>query len=419
MNKKTKILLRGPVLTRSGYGEQCRFALRSLRSRSDLFEIFVHPLQWGATSWTNERDAERTWIDSAIEKTLAYMQGGGTFDMTVQVTIPNEWEKMSPRDIGYTAGIETTRTAHQWIQKGNEMDNIIVVSNHSKMVYEKTAYQGQNSRTGEMVELKLTTPVDVVNYPVKEFEKVEVDLDVSTSFNFLCVAQFSPRKNLNNTVKWFIEEFRDNEDVGLILKSNIAKNSLMDRERYYSQLRSYARQQGEHKCKFYLLHGDMTDAEVHNLYNHDKTDALIALAHGEGFGLPMFEAAYSGMPVVATGWSGQLDYLINKETGRNRFYSVDFDLQPVQDEVVWEGVIVKDSMWAYSREQSAKQQMRQCYYDLTSDSREETLKTHTEYAKEIREEFDSASMYKAFVDSVLGVDSSTVQGESQEVLEFD
>ena len=114
---KTKILLKGPILTRSGYGEQCRFALRALRSRSDLFDIFIHPLQWGQTSWISERNAERIWIDSTIEKTIAYLHQGGRFDSTVQVTIPNEWEKMSPRDVGYTAGIETTRVAHQWIEK--------------------------------------------------------------------------------------------------------------------------------------------------------------------------------------------------------------------------------------------------------------------------------------------------------------
>ena len=48
---KKKILLKGPLLTRSGYGEQARFALRSLKSREDLFDIYIQPLQWGSTSW--------------------------------------------------------------------------------------------------------------------------------------------------------------------------------------------------------------------------------------------------------------------------------------------------------------------------------------------------------------------------------
>ena len=70
---KKKILLKGPLLTRSGYGEQARFALRSLRSREDLFEVFIQPLQWGQTSWTSEVTDERRWIDQTIEKTIGYI----------------------------------------------------------------------------------------------------------------------------------------------------------------------------------------------------------------------------------------------------------------------------------------------------------------------------------------------------------
>ncbi len=136
---RKKVLLKGPLLTRSGYGEQARFALRSLRSREDLFEVFIQPLQWGATSWLTDMDEERVWIDMTIEKTIAYIQSGGTFDMSVQVTIPNEWEKLAPINIGYTAGIETTKVAPVWLQKGNEaVDKIIVVSNHSKNIFEST-----------------------------------------------------------------------------------------------------------------------------------------------------------------------------------------------------------------------------------------------------------------------------------------
>ena len=53
---KKKIILVGPVLTRSGYGEQARYALRALRSREDIFDIYVQPLTWGATSWVSEYD---------------------------------------------------------------------------------------------------------------------------------------------------------------------------------------------------------------------------------------------------------------------------------------------------------------------------------------------------------------------------
>jgi hypothetical protein len=207
---KKKILLKGPLLTRSGYGEQARFALRSLRSREDLFDIFIQPLQWGHTSWSTDMTDERIWIDQTIEKTIGHIQQGGQFDISLQVTIPNEFKALAPVNVGYTAGIETTKIAHQWIQKANEMTKIIVVSNHSKQIFENTEYQAKNTQTGEQVTLCTQTPVESVNYPVKTFENLpEIELNVSTPFNFLTVAQFGPRKNLQNTIKWFIEEFRN------------------------------------------------------------------------------------------------------------------------------------------------------------------------------------------------------------------
>ncbi len=74
---KTKVLLKGPVLTRSGYGEHARFVLRSLRSKEDLFDIYIQPIQWGATSWINENNPERNWIDKRIEQTIVHIQQGG------------------------------------------------------------------------------------------------------------------------------------------------------------------------------------------------------------------------------------------------------------------------------------------------------------------------------------------------------
>ena len=327
---RKKILFKAPVLTRSGYGEQSRYALRALRSREDIFDIFVLPLQWGHTSWIGEDTEERQWIDIAIEKTINYTQMQGQFDLSFQVTIANEWEQHAPINIGYTAGIETTQVAPQWLAKGNEMDKIIVVSTFARDMYKNCRYTGQNEQTGQEVLLSLNTPIEAINYPAKKFDELpEVELELDYDFNFLTTAQISPRKNVQNTIKWFVEEFRD-EEVGLVVKGNLAKNCLMDREHLFNDLRSFINGLGEKKCKVYLLHGDMTDEEMHSLQRHPKISAFVSLAHGEGFGLPIYEAAYSGTPVVATGWSGHLDFLVD-EKGKEHFYNVNFDLNKVPD----------------------------------------------------------------------------------------
>jgi len=394
---RKKVLLKSPLLTRSGYGEHGRYVLRALRSREELFDIYIQPLQWGATSWMSEKGEEREWIDHSIESTIAYVQQGGQFDVSLQVTIPNEWEKLAPINIGITAGIESTRVAPLWIQKGNEMTKIVVVSEHAKKTYADTVYTATNDQTQQQTELRLNTEIEVVNYPVKEFGKIdEIKLDLEYDFNFLTVAQFGPRKNISNTIKWFVEEFQ-NDEVGLVLKTNLAKNCLMDREKLFNEMRQQLLSLPEHKCKIYLLHGDMTDEEMHALYLHPKVNAFVLFSHGEGFGLPTFEAAYSGVPVITPGWSGHLDFLVNKKTGISEFHNVEYDIQPIPQEAVWENVLVKDSMWAYPREHSAKQQMRQCYANIEK-SKKVAKKLATRLNKDFKEEIMYAKMVSALID---------------------
>ena len=369
----TKVLVRGPVLTRSGYGEHVRFLLRALRTMEDKLDLYIIPLGWGHTGWVVDNDDEREWLDSIIQKTtLVVNNKTAVFDISIQVSIPNEWEKLAPINIGVTAGIETTKVAPIWIENGNIMDLIIVPSNHSKQVYENTQYEATVKETGQIIpDYRCMTPIEVVSYPVKSFEDVDLSLNLETDFNFLAVAQWSPRKNIVNCIQWFVEEFIDQE-VGLILKTNFAKNSLMDRNHTLEMLKNILSKEDykNRKCKVYLLHGDMTDQEIHQLYRNSKIKALLTTTHGEGFGLPMFEAAYEGLPIVAADWSGYVDFLHmptkdKKDKIKNKamFAKVEYSLAPIQKEAVWDGVIQQDSMWCFPEQGSFKIRMREIYRD--------------------------------------------------------
>jgi glycosyltransferase involved in cell wall biosynthesis len=59
----------------------------------------------------------------------------------------------------------------------------------------------------------------------------------------------------------------------------------------------------------YLLHGDFTDIEMNELYNHPKVKSMVSLTKGEGFGRPLLEFTLSKKPLITTGWSGQMDFL--------------------------------------------------------------------------------------------------------------
>ena len=383
-DNRQKVLVVGPALTLSGYGEQTRFALRALRSQEDQYDIYLNTTGWGATGWLHEDNEEREWLDSILHKTVQHSQRGGTYDMSLQVTIPNEWKKIAPVNVGYTAGIETTRVAGEWLQASKMMDRIIVVSNHSKEIFESTSWEIMDSQTHQkMGVMKCDVPITTVNYPVKTFEAVDLGLKLSTDFNFLAIAQWGPRKNVPATVKSFVEEFHDDENVGLVLKVFHMACSNMDRVFMKQTLQETLAPYSDRKCKIHLLHGHFTDAEIHSLYAHPQIKGMLSLTHGEGFGLPLFEAAYTGLPVIAPAWSGQLDFLSapsnSKKTNKLRphFLKVEHDMVEIPEHVVWEGVLVKGSSWCEPRIDSAKAQMRALYKEYSRYKGQATrLKKH-------------------------------------------
>ena len=399
-----KIIVKGPALSQTGYGEQTRFALRALRSRPDLFEIYLMNLEWGKSNHIIEDDEERHWIIKKLQTTSQYINSGQpAFDISVQVTIPNEFEKMAPVNIGYTAGIETTAVHPDWLKKCNEiMDKVIVVSNHSKDVFVQTVVEAQD-QNGNKFPYKMQKPVEVVNFPLVVKKSESVELDLKYDFNYLMVSQWGPRKNLENAIRWFVEENIDQE-VGLVIKANTFKNSVVDRDFTRDRLKMLLSkpEYKERKCEVSLIHGYMSAEEMEGLYKHEKIKALVNIAHGEGFGLPMFEAAAAGLPIITIPWSGQCDYLYVEEKAKNKkikkkgkFLKVDFDILPVQKQYRWSGIIDNKSKWAFAKEGSYKMALRKLrnQYEIYTGMAK-TLQKH------IAKNFKEDDKYSEFVSIV-------------------
>jgi hypothetical protein len=404
---KKKILVKFPGLSRSGYGVQARFALRSLRRYEHLFDIYAQNIAWGSTSWISQDDEERAYIDQLLFKTVSYQKSGGQFDISLQVTIPNEFQNLAPINIGYTAGIETATISPKWIECCMPMTRLLVVSNHAKAGFQNTAVIAQNQQTGETIpNFKCPTPVTVINYPVR---KVDPDpnfsIDLKYDFNYLIAAQWSIRKNMENTIGWFLEEL-GGEEVGLVIKANIANDSITDSMYLKERIGSILAKFPDRKCQIYMLTGDMNEDQMAALYSNPKIKAMISLAHGEGFGLPIFEAAFYGIPVITTPYSGPADFMFmpEKRKGKggkekNKFMGakVDFDMAPVQPQAVWAGVIDKEQCWAYPQKNSYRSKLREIRANYpVYKSMAKKLQKHLET------NFTEEGKYREFAEAVLG-----------------
>ena len=369
-----KVLLEAPILTNSGYGEHARLVYRALKECKEV-DLLVNPLNWGQTSWSWEMNRERSEIDRDIEKFSDSLEihrlANEPFhcDLHVLVGLPNEFVKKAPYAVCITAGIETDRVHPKWLEKTtSQIDKIIVPSEHAKFGFNNTSYKMMNPHSKDTYILDCSCPVSVIPYPVKDVKNKKINLNLKTDFNFLSVAMLGPRKNLENTIKWFIEEFREEENVGLILKTGSASNSIIDFEKTENYIKNIIESTvGTYKCSIYLVHGDMSEEQMHSLYSLEKVKCLVSTSHGEGFGLPIFEAAYNQLPVVATNWSGHLDFLTisdprdNVFSKKSFFAEVDYSLAKIPDHVAWEDIIEENSQWAYPKESSFKDQIRKVY----------------------------------------------------------
>jgi len=352
-------------LTISGYGVHSRQVFEWALSRKD-FDVTAQCLPWGVTPWLINGDHKSGLIGEIMNRSVDPNALSG-FDISFQVQLPNEWDpNLAKFNVGLTAAVETDRCHPSWIQNCNSMDLVIVPSQHTKNVLVSSG--------------NLTTPVVVVSesyYDVIDNpDLTPLDIDLKSNFNFLVFGQFTgnnpenDRKNLYYTVKWLCEEFEGNEDVGIVLKVNSGRATKIDKavtSKTLTQLINQVR--GEKKGpRIHLLHGNLSEEEVARLYLHPKIKAMVTLTRGEGFGLPILEAAASGLPVIATNWSGHMDFLCD-EQGNEHFYNVHYDIQTVPPEVVWENVIIPNSMWANPREKSAKKLLRQCYEDYSGENK--------------------------------------------------
>ena len=403
--KKIKTLIKAPILTNSGYGQHSRMIFEALTS-DPLFDVSVEAINWGQCSWTSDESDSTNKIKKSVEKGLLNKhQNNENYDLFVHVTIPNEFEKKGKYNIGVTAGIETDRVSHVWIQKCNEMNLVIVPSEHAKKVFLDTVVDWTNQQTGEQGQLKIDrAPVvcwEGVNadlFKEKAFEN-RIGLELDSSFNFLHVGQWGSggfgedRKNISSMLKVFFETFRGNKDVGLVLKTNMAKNSDTDHEAVKERIRQIkeALKMTEANCPpVYLVHANLTEEEMADLYNHPKIKAYLTLTHGEGFGIPTLEAAMCGMPVIATNWSGHLDFL-----NQGKFIPLDYDLADVPQSAIWEPLIIKGARWANIREEDVSRKMQKL-----SKSYSKPKEWALELATKLKENFDLKKVNEVFLTEV-------------------
>lgn len=378
MSKPT-VVVSCPIDTYSGYGARARDFVQSIIDL-DKYEVKILSQRWGNTRFGYLKDHNNESLASRIIPQMTQQP-----DIWIQITVPNEFQKVGKYNIGVTAGIETTLCDPSWVQGCNNMDLVLVSSQHAKKVFEDSKFNMQDSRTGQVtgvVELKtkvevLFEGVDTKKYsPLALPTKLKLD-EIDEQFCFLTVGHWLPgevgedRKNIGYTIKAFLETFKGKpkgKQPALVLKVQAGSGtSIMDREEVLNKIDAIRKTVKGNLPNIYLLHGEMTDEEINELYNSGKIKAMISLTKGEGFGRPLLEFSLINKPIIASAWSGHVDFL-DKEFVKY----VGGNLTNVHPSAAVKNMILTESQWFSADPIQVGQALKDVY---------DNYKTYKELAK--------------------------------------
>ena len=328
----THVHIRGPLLSISGYGVHARQIARWAFAQD--FYVTTEILPWGNTPWYTDR----TECDGLIDKIMEASRPLETKPAySFQIQLPHEWDNtIAKKNFGVSAVVETDRCAPEWVIACQRVNHVIVPSEFSKRCLVNS---GSKS--------KRITVIPESYFDACETVAESIDFGFETDTNFLMLGQMSgdyetDRKNTARTIALFCEQFKNRSDIGLIVKTNSGGNSTVDRHISKQRLQSILSQVRKGPFpKVYFLHGYLKDKEVASLYQHSKVKGLISLTHGEGFGLPLLEAAACGLPVMATNWSAHTEFL-----NLGHWVKVHGTIDTIPPSKADGGIFQKDAQWA-------------------------------------------------------------------------
>jgi glycosyltransferase involved in cell wall biosynthesis len=152
---------------------------------------------------------------------------------------------------------------------------------------------------------------------------------------------FQERKNPEGALDAFRQAFPDARDVGLVVKINHPHS--------YPEKVNALKEKLAGVPGIFVLDRTLSRQEIYDL--ESSCDAFISLHRAEGFGLGMAEAMFLGKPVVATHWSGNVDFMTVANSCPVGYQLVQLreDIGPYEKGQTWAEPDVEHAAWHMRR----------------------------------------------------------------------
>ncbi|MGG1550225.1 glycosyltransferase family 4 protein [Paenibacillus ferrarius] len=272
--KPYHVVWKGPVHKKSGLGRASRAYLRSLRRQGV-------PVSVGST---------KNHLTSKVKKALIYHH----------IPTQMQWKKLrsSYDPIILNTVWETSKTPKSWLSNMNKFDAICVPSQHNKRALRNSGVK---------------VPIYMVPHGVNtgEFHPDNKKMSLpgaAGKFIFVSIFGFQHRKNPEGLLRAYWEEFSSEDNVMLVIKTN--GYAAYENEKWIKRkIKKYKEKLGIRKntAPIVIIGKHISEKQLKGLYT--LGDVFVLPTRGEGVGLPFLESLASGVPVIATGWGGQMDFL--------------------------------------------------------------------------------------------------------------
>jgi glycosyltransferase involved in cell wall biosynthesis len=170
------------------------------------------------------------------------------------------------------------------------------------------------------------------------------------NYTFYTIGELNARKGIEDTIKVFCRAFKEKDPVRLILKVHYKNYSDENKKICEDKIKDELVKYPEHP-QIICIFDNISNNEL--LAIHSLGDCYVSLTKSEGFGLTIFDAFKYGKKVIATGYSGHLDFLGNNYPGLVRY-----KLGPVTGMTVFSTNYTEEQMWAYPDLNHAVELMR-------------------------------------------------------------
>ena len=273
-----RVLIKGPLLSQSGYGVHARQVFSALLKRKDIV-LHTAITEWGLTTILLKDQDDSDIIRKIVE--LSNFDKSVVFDESFQICAPFSWNNKEAKiNIGLTAGFESNFVKKEWIDFSNKMDYLIFPSEFTQ----KAFYNTSN---------KFNMPIRPKSFIInesyfKEFdnEKINVDflekLESSLHYdkNILIIGQLnnennlSDRKNIIKTIKT-AAKYVDDKDIGILLKINSGRYTQFFKQKLIFYIKNMLDKKERRKIKF--IFGNLSKNEMYNLYTCKKISCMFVL----------------------------------------------------------------------------------------------------------------------------------------------